>query len=216
MHRYLVNGFFKNASRMLRSDGEVHVNHKTTQPYCRWNLKELAAGNSLSLAECMEFKLCDFPGYNNKRGDGPRCDKAFPLGDCSTYKFTISRKSLTKASRKNPRPLNLRHYYYHPELRIKQFINDADIKYVESISQENRPQCAWIFGEHLFELFGRPGQGITVSLHEDLRQGYDQYMTESPQRTVNGYIYLLCELQRMNILESAWLRMMLGISTPSQ
>lgn len=227
MHQSLLSGFFKNASRMLRSDGQVHVNHKTTRPYCHWNLEELASYNSLSLAERTSFILYDYPGYKNKRGDHPRCDKTFPLGESSTYKFIISSKSRTKvqlqsqtmqhqktASSKHPAPLILRHYYY-PDLRIKQFVNDADIQCVESICQITKPHRAWFFGERLFELFGRPGQDVAVSLHKDLRQGYDQYMTESPQRTVNGYIYLLCELQRMRIVESRWLRTMLGIKTPS-
>ncbi|KAG6637865.1 hypothetical protein CIPAW_11G207900 [Carya illinoinensis] len=54
MHRDLVNGFFSNAKGMLRANGEIHVNHKTTAPFY-------------------------FPGYNNKRGDSWRCDEAFPL-----------------------------------------------------------------------------------------------------------------------------------------
>ncbi|KAK0602642.1 hypothetical protein LWI29_035574 [Acer saccharum] len=91
MHRDLLNGFFENASPMLRANGEVHVSHKTTPPFDCWNLKDLAFKNSLSLIEpVVEFKKEDYPGYNNKRGDGQRCDDPFPLGGCSTFKFELS------------------------------------------------------------------------------------------------------------------------------
>ncbi|ERN19131.1 hypothetical protein AMTR_s00061p00154840 [Amborella trichopoda] len=32
----------------------------------------------------------DYPGYNNKRGDGGRCDEPFPLGVATTFKFKAS------------------------------------------------------------------------------------------------------------------------------
>lgn len=86
-HRNLVRGFFRNAKSMLRADGEIHVNHKTTAPFCHWNIEELARRNSLVLIERVEFKIEDYPGYNNKRGDSNRCDEPFPLGECSTFKF---------------------------------------------------------------------------------------------------------------------------------
>ncbi|KAG6690059.1 uncharacterized protein LOC122282800 isoform X1 [Carya illinoinensis] len=89
MHRDLVNGFFSNAKGMLRANGEIHVNHKTTAPFCKWNIGELASKNSLVLVGCVDFKKEDFPGYNNKRGDSWRCDEAFPLGKCSTFKFML-------------------------------------------------------------------------------------------------------------------------------
>ncbi|XP_020583913.1 uncharacterized protein LOC110027002, partial [Phalaenopsis equestris] len=87
LHRQLVRGFFKNASRMLWAYGEIHVSHKTAGPFSHWNLEELAAESSLLLLECANFSIEDYPGYNNKRGDGPRSDQSFPLGKCSTFKF---------------------------------------------------------------------------------------------------------------------------------
>ncbi|XP_050279473.1 uncharacterized protein LOC126720739 isoform X3 [Quercus robur] len=90
MHRNLVHGFFHNAIGMLRADGEIHVNHKTTAPFCHWNIMELGLKNWLVLIECVDFKKEDYPGYHNKRGDGLRCDEPFPLGECSTFKFRLS------------------------------------------------------------------------------------------------------------------------------
>ena len=85
-----MHGFFRNASGMLRANGEIHVNHKTTAPFSHWNLEELASQNSLVLFECVDFKKEDYPGYNNKRGAGSRCDEPFRLGACSTFKFRFS------------------------------------------------------------------------------------------------------------------------------
>ncbi|KAG5546760.1 hypothetical protein RHGRI_018814 [Rhododendron griersonianum] len=90
MHRRVVHGFFRNASGMLRANGEIHVNHKTTTPFNRWCIKELASQNSLAFIECVDFKAEDYPGYNNKRGDGLKSDDPFPLGACGTYKFRFS------------------------------------------------------------------------------------------------------------------------------
>ncbi|GMN50892.1 hypothetical protein TIFTF001_020042 [Ficus carica] len=88
-HRSLVHGFFWNARSMLRPDGEIHMNHKTTAPFCYWDIETLASWNSLELIELVEFKIKDYPGYKQKRGDGSRCDEPFPLGECSTFKFWL-------------------------------------------------------------------------------------------------------------------------------
>ncbi|CDY50016.1 BnaA06g00170D [Brassica napus] len=63
-HKALVFGFFLGAAHMVRADGEIH---------------------------CVAFEKSEYPGYENKRGDGSRCDKPFPLGECTTFKFAVSR-----------------------------------------------------------------------------------------------------------------------------
>ncbi|XP_038978525.1 LOW QUALITY PROTEIN: heavy metal-associated isoprenylated plant protein 41-like [Phoenix dactylifera] len=90
LHRKLVHGFFKNARHMLRPYGEVHVSHKIGNPFDKWNLEELASVNCLILVEWSNFKIEDYPGYQNKRGDGERCDKPFPLRNSCTFKFRRS------------------------------------------------------------------------------------------------------------------------------
>ncbi|RWR77028.1 heavy metal-associated isoprenylated plant protein 41-like protein [Cinnamomum micranthum f. kanehirae] len=100
-HRSLVQGFFRNASPMLRPYGEVHVSHKTSAPYDRWNLEELASKFYLTLTECVSFEKADYPGYNNKRGDGARCDEAFLVGECSTFKFRVNTRKEKTASEAN-------------------------------------------------------------------------------------------------------------------
>ncbi|KAF3445393.1 hypothetical protein FNV43_RR10569 [Rhamnella rubrinervis] len=89
MHRSLVYRFFRNARGMLRANGEIHVNHKNKHPFCLWNIEELASKNYLALTERVDFKIEDYPGYNNKRGDSNRCDEPFYLGECSTFKFVL-------------------------------------------------------------------------------------------------------------------------------
>ncbi|GKD63411.1 heavy metal-associated isoprenylated plant protein 41-like protein, partial [Tanacetum coccineum] len=85
--RILVRGFFKNASMMLSLQGEVHVTHKTTNPFNKWNLAQLANGVGLKLIETQDFHIEDYPGYRNKRGDGGKADKPFPLGESAKFKF---------------------------------------------------------------------------------------------------------------------------------
>ncbi|KAL0696413.1 hypothetical protein Bca4012_063593 [Brassica carinata] len=90
-HRELVFGFLHGASHMVRADGEIHVSHKNKAPFCHWKLEELASRCSLALTQCVAFEKSEYPGYENKRGDGSRCDLPFLLGECSTFKFRVSR-----------------------------------------------------------------------------------------------------------------------------
>ncbi|XP_065864796.1 heavy metal-associated isoprenylated plant protein 41-like [Euphorbia lathyris] len=84
-HKKLVLGFFANASGMLRGDGEIHVTHKTSFPFSLWNIEELAWRNCLGLVECADFRIQDYPGYNNKRGDSRRCPWENALISNSNY-----------------------------------------------------------------------------------------------------------------------------------
>ncbi|KAM0867131.1 hypothetical protein ACQ4PT_042192 [Festuca glaucescens] len=88
-HQLLVRRFFRNASHLLRPDGEIHVSHKTGQPYDRWKIEELASEFSLVISEKVNFWKEDYPGYNQKRGDGKWCDEEFPLCNGCTFKFHV-------------------------------------------------------------------------------------------------------------------------------
>ncbi|KAH9804411.1 NB-ARC domain-containing protein [Citrus sinensis] len=76
---------------MLRRSCEVHVTHKTTAPFRDWNIEELAPKHCLSSMYPVNLKKEDYPGYNNKRGAGLKCDEPFPLGECSTFIFGFYR-----------------------------------------------------------------------------------------------------------------------------
>jgi len=86
-HRRLVKGFFNSASDMMEENGEVHVTHKTTDPYSKWEIEKLAEEAGLFLVEKVKFRKSDYPGYENKRGSGSRADESFPPGNCCTFKF---------------------------------------------------------------------------------------------------------------------------------
>ncbi|XP_019070558.1 25S rRNA (uridine(2634)-N(3))-methyltransferase [Solanum lycopersicum] len=90
MHKNLVGSFFGSAKKMLRVDGQIHVTHKIAPPYDRWDLVGLGWRNSLICIECADFKIENYPGYNNKRGAGSKCDEPFHLGECNTFKFIFN------------------------------------------------------------------------------------------------------------------------------
>ncbi|PKI78816.1 hypothetical protein CRG98_000776 [Punica granatum] len=87
VHRELVEGFLKSASSMLSYNGQVHITHKTAYPFSAWDIVGLAKKVGLYLLDEDKFMPKRYPGYVNKRGEGPRCDESFPIGSCSTYKF---------------------------------------------------------------------------------------------------------------------------------
>ncbi|KAK9937414.1 hypothetical protein M0R45_014207 [Rubus argutus] len=89
-HQDLVRGFFMNAREMLTEIGEIHVTHKTTFPFNEWKIVKSAVEVGLDLVQEERFSRWDYPGYENKRGDG-FCDQTFPVGKCSTFKFACSR-----------------------------------------------------------------------------------------------------------------------------
>ncbi|KAG6756636.1 hypothetical protein POTOM_040071 [Populus tomentosa] len=87
-HQRLVEGFLGSAYDMLEVNVEIHVTHKTTEPYRKWDIDRLAQDSGLCLVEKVRFKKADYPGFNNKRGSEPRADPAFSAGNCCTFKFT--------------------------------------------------------------------------------------------------------------------------------
>ncbi|KAK7314605.1 hypothetical protein VNO77_33132 [Canavalia gladiata] len=87
LHKKLVRGFLSSAQFMLSLLGKIHITHKTSHPFSKWNIKELAEHESLMLVGEVEFDKDVYPGYCNKRGDGNRCDQTFPVGKCSTFMF---------------------------------------------------------------------------------------------------------------------------------
>ncbi|KAL8469601.1 hypothetical protein ACS0TY_032448 [Phlomoides rotata] len=91
-HQHLVRDFLKNAYEMVSDTGEVHITHKTAYPFSAWRIEELGEEAGFLLVEKAYFCIWDYPGYENKRGAGSRSNETFPVGQCSTYKFTIKNK----------------------------------------------------------------------------------------------------------------------------
>ncbi|KAF6153854.1 hypothetical protein GIB67_001087 [Kingdonia uniflora] len=57
----LVSLFMKNAKKMLKKDGEIHVSHKSYGFFLAWDLETLASNCGLSLIEEVKFRLNDYP-----------------------------------------------------------------------------------------------------------------------------------------------------------
>ncbi|KAF8392862.1 hypothetical protein HHK36_021101 [Tetracentron sinense] len=221
-HKNLVRGFFKSASGMLRSHGEIHVNHKTTPPFCRWNLEELASLHSLALTECTDFKREDYLGYDNKRGAGPRCDEPFPLGECSTFKFKLCHN--TKKMSRVTMSLGFTDGRSHQiQGRVPQMQNftSLDFSYPRTDYSINMHDFQGYGGSSLpinirsessrtfygyftrvVEIFGRTGYDVGYFIHATLRIGFERYMAAAPGRTLHGYISYLQELHHLSTLRS--------------
>ncbi|KAH7861021.1 hypothetical protein Vadar_020693 [Vaccinium darrowii] len=98
LHQNVVKGFLRSAYEMLEKGGEVHITHKTAYPFDKWEIEKLAEMVGLRLVAKEWFSRWDYPGYENKRGDGDRSNDTFPVGECSTFRFAKSRAFLgTKA-----------------------------------------------------------------------------------------------------------------------
>ncbi|XP_015873275.2 uncharacterized protein At4g26485 isoform X2 [Ziziphus jujuba] len=84
-NQMLVALFFENAKKMLKAGGEIHVTHKCSYFFQRWNIQVLASNVGLRLIEEVPFNFRDYPGYHTKYGF--RGDKNFNCNPSKTYKF---------------------------------------------------------------------------------------------------------------------------------
>ncbi|XP_049412442.1 heavy metal-associated isoprenylated plant protein 41-like [Solanum stenotomum] len=142
MHQDLVGPFLGSAKKMLRVDGQIHVTHKTCLPYGRWDLVGLGSGNSLMCIECADFKIENYPGYNNKRGAGSKCDEPFHLGECNTFKF------IPNPSPKNvPRTKHKKRFLHAPSQNLQNIPNSISPSIysfqqpLSWIDNRNSPTC---------------------------------------------------------------------------
>lgn len=225
MHRTLVSGFLLNARCMLWPYGEVHVSHKTTPPFCHWNIPELASLNSLTLIDCTNFRIEDFPGYNNKRGAGSRCDEPFPLGKCSTFKFRVTPPVLKMSEARNQKttsgvipqslemipihiPGNWSSFDWQPSPSHPAYANNLPVHIGAQLHVNIENECFKIFGEYLnhSELtFGRTDYDVACYTRESLELGFARYMSVDSGRSPNGYINILEKLHHLSILRREWL-----------
>ncbi|XP_023736847.1 heavy metal-associated isoprenylated plant protein 41 [Lactuca sativa] len=198
MHRSLVRGFFRNASGMLRPNGEVHVTHKTACPYYCWNIKELATQYCLTLLECVKFKIKDYPGYKNKRGDGRNADHPFPLGKCSTFKFILSSKA-NKLSTSNPQ---------QPQEIPLQRANER-IAMNHPFPVMMNKECFRVFKEYFNHSCSSSGESHDNLPYRDqdmLKIGYERYNAENNGKPLDGYVCLVEELRKFSRQRVAFLR----------
>eukprot|EP01031_Cornospumella_fuschlensis_P033989 gene33989-41132_t len=81
----LVSGFFRNLSAFLHPrKGEVHVTHKTIEPFSWWGLKDLAQQQGFRCAFEVVFDKYNYPGYTNRKALDK---KSFTCNDARTFVF---------------------------------------------------------------------------------------------------------------------------------
>lgn len=214
MHRDLVRRFLLNASLMLCMDGEIHVNHKTTAPFDGWRIQDLGSECSLVCVGQDEFRIKDYPGYNNKRGSGERADEPFPLGSCKTYRFRLSPAAV--------RNLLMRKGDLMPGAYIPPFASQMfppppqppSSHYDGRAALQNyyASECRRIFGrylKHMEETFGDTSYDARRSVIETLRYGYEKYLRDAaPGRPLSEFTRILEELHHLSISRSERLRQM--------
>ncbi|XVE80615.1 hypothetical protein DITRI_Ditri14bG0153500 [Diplodiscus trichospermus] len=192
MHKKLVRGFFRNARCMVRDNGEIHVNHKNSAPFCHWNLEELASKSSLALIHHVSFNKEDYPGYHHKRGDGDRCDEPFPLGESSTYKFRFSHraKKVSKATTSLGSIWNKSQQFQNIQMQMQllpnssnfnyprrnQIMNDIPLHVRLPSTIPNGNQYSRIFDENLngvAQTYQRNSYDVANSVPERMRLNFD-------------------------------------------
>jgi 25S rRNA (uracil2634-N3)-methyltransferase len=91
-NKQLLKGFFKSSRYFLKSSAvagatttgeeqrpsEVHITHKTFEPFCWWNILEIAQECGFSCEGTMVFDRCLYPGYVNRKALDK---KSFPFND---------------------------------------------------------------------------------------------------------------------------------------
>lgn len=83
-NQLLLRRFFANCLPLLRCHGEVHVTHKTCEPFSWWNIVDLAQESGLRYCGCVVFDRCLYPGYINRKALD---SKSFSAFDAVTYVF---------------------------------------------------------------------------------------------------------------------------------
>lgn len=85
-NKQLLRDFFANALDFLSVAGEIHVTHKTFQPFSWWGIVELAEQSGLDFLGSIVFDRCLYPGYINRK---VKDKKSFPLHDARTFVFGL-------------------------------------------------------------------------------------------------------------------------------
>ncbi|KAA3467248.1 heavy metal-associated isoprenylated plant protein 41-like [Gossypium australe] len=229
MHRNLVQGFFRSARGMLRANGEIHVNHKTSSPFSLWNLEELASGCSLALIQCVDFNVEDYPGYHNKRGDDSRCDEPFPLGKSSTFKFGFCprAKKASKATKRWGSMCNKSQHFQTISMPM-QLHSTSDFNYHQRNHTLNRiplrvklrpiipnqNQYSGVFDRNFNGLVQTcQANSLRSARYDDLgslRHGLDRQLVEVP-RTLNGNLPFMHEHKHEHEVRHSLDRQVVGV-----
>lgn len=100
-NKRLLLDFFSNARAFLSAAGEIHVTHKTFEPFSWWGIVELAEQSGLEFLGSFVFDRCLYPGYINRK---VKDKKSFPLHDARTFVFAVPQPGPPSDSGKKRRP----------------------------------------------------------------------------------------------------------------
>ncbi|XP_056698329.1 uncharacterized protein At4g26485 [Spinacia oleracea] len=89
-HKNLVRGFMRNAKKMVKEDGEIHITSKSNGFFLEWDIPKIGSDQGLNLIKEVKFTRNKYPGYHTKYGFGG--DKDFDCNPSKTYTFTLSLK----------------------------------------------------------------------------------------------------------------------------
>ena len=90
-NKNLVREFFRSAKPYLTEKGEIHIAHKTIEPFCWWGIQELInranedSNDKLYYKGAVVFDKCLYMGYTNRK---VLDKKSFPMHDAQVYIFS--------------------------------------------------------------------------------------------------------------------------------
>lgn len=91
-NKLLLRKFFENCAYLLKRqqdrstpEGEVHLTHKTIEPFSWWGIEKIAADSGFQCRSKIVFDKYLFPGYVNKK---VLDNKSFPLHDARVSVFS--------------------------------------------------------------------------------------------------------------------------------
>jgi 25S rRNA (uracil2634-N3)-methyltransferase len=93
-NKALLRGFFANCAYLLKPlTGELHVTHKTIEPFSWWKIADLAQEEGFELVGTVVFDRYLYPGYVNRK---VLDNKSFPLHDARVSKTILNESLLSQ------------------------------------------------------------------------------------------------------------------------
>ena len=93
-NKNLLRTFFRTGKGFLSPQGEIHVVHKTIEPFSWWDIVGLGREAGLQYLGSVVFDRCLYPGYVNRK---VKDRKSFPLHDARTFVFGHAGPGLPRA-----------------------------------------------------------------------------------------------------------------------
>ena len=77
-NKLLIQNFFANCAYLLKHGGEIHITHKTVEPFSWWGIEQIAEQFGFVCMRRIVFDRCLYPGYVNRK---VLDNKSFPSHD---------------------------------------------------------------------------------------------------------------------------------------